>query len=205
MKPHLKPKKGDHTQRQRDSSVDKKEMRANAEVDKVLFSFRYFDKSQIPPGQTFEDWAQQNAAYDCICELQKLLENSENIIGDCDEQALQLLQIEEKISEFQQNFDKETAKKNRLAALCDLLVDLSDKTRQEAEKGIITTYGSFPPDDKTEFKLPKTLQETNLQWATIQKIDGQKTRVAGFWEANIFYIVFLDADHVFWKSEKKHT
>ncbi len=45
----------------------------------------------------------------------------------------------------------------------------------------------------------------DVEWATIQKIVGQKTRVAGYLIKNVFYPVFLDKDHLFYPSTKRHT
>lgn len=39
----------------------------------------------------------------------------------------------------------------------------------------------------------------------ITSIGGQKGRVAGYMKENTFYIVFLDKNHQFWITEKKHT
>ena len=65
---------------------------------------------------------------------------------------------------------------------------------------IITVYDSFPAN--TEFKHPKHIPEA-VRWGTIH-ING-KIRICGYLEENIFYIVFLDKDHQFWITKKKHT
>lgn len=44
-----------------------------------------------------------------------------------------------------------------------------------------------------------------LNWAVIMDIKGQKGRVAGHIIDNIFYVVFLDREHRFYITEKRHT
>jgi len=69
-------------------------------------------------------------------------------------------------------------------------------------KKIIKKYGEFPPKDKSDFAYPVYLHP-GVCWVAIH-IEGKK-RVAGYIEDNVFYIIFLDKDHGFWISEKKHT
>lgn len=84
------------------------------------------------------------------------------------------------------------------------LVEISSLTRDEAlTQKQIKIYGDFPSNEKTEFTHPKHVDE-NVAWAVIEGIGG-KPRVAGFVSENTFYIVFLDSEHKFWISEKKHT
>jgi hypothetical protein len=94
-------------------------------------------------------------------------------------------------------------KKNILAKLMTIMRELSSLTIIEAiNKAIIKKYGEFPPNGKTEFVFPIYLHP-RVCWATLHI--AAKERVAGYIEDNIFYIVFLDKDHRFWISEKKHT
>jgi len=65
---------------------------------------------------------------------------------------------------------------------------------------ILKIYGDFPTN--SEFKHPKHVPQ-GVNWAVIL-IQG-KERIAGYVEDNIFYIVFLDKEHKFWITEKKHT
>ena len=44
-----------------------------------------------------------------------------------------------------------------------------------------------------------------VAWGTIQRIGGQKPRLAGYVIGSVFYPVFLDKDHLFFPSKKKHT
>jgi hypothetical protein len=43
----------------------------------------------------------------------------------------------------------------------------------------------------------------DAEWASLH-IKG-KERIAGHIIGNVFYVVFLDKDHRFWRTEKKHT
>ncbi|WP_052126195.1 hypothetical protein [Ureibacillus massiliensis] len=63
-------------------------------------------------------------------------------------------------------------------------------------------YGEFPPKKKTEFNHPKHVPE-DAEWARIH-VTGKQC-IIGFVNRNIFNVVFLDKEHKFWKSEKKHT
>ena len=67
---------------------------------------------------------------------------------------------------------------------------------------VLKIYGNFP--SKTDFKLPQHIVD-NVNWAVIMDIKGQKGRVAGHLIENIFYVVFLDSEHRFYITEKKHT
>lgn len=63
-----------------------------------------------------------------------------------------------------------------------------------------TLYGHFPPKNQTDFQCPPGFE--TKKWGVIRNIGGQQPRVAGFLENNVFYIVFLDAEHRFWKSKR---
>ena len=65
-----------------------------------------------------------------------------------------------------------------------------------------TIYGDFPPNEKTEFYHPRHIPP-DARWARIH-VNGLICLV-GHVERNVFHLVFLDKDHNFWKSEKKHT
>lgn len=118
------------------------------DLPKVVFSFKDFDKTQIPPGQTFEDW--QERGY--------------------------------------------------LAYFLEKLAHISELTMIEAkQQKYITEYGTFPK--LSDFKHPRHIVQ-DVNWAVIKKIKGQKGRVAGHIIGNVFYIVFLDLDHAFWKMDR---
>ena len=95
------------------------------------------------------------------------------------------------------------AKENLLLKLLNRIKDISQMTMNEATNNqVIKNYGSFPPSSKTEYMPPKSLSE-ELQWASLH-IQGKEV-IAGRIVENTFYIVFLDREHKFWISEKKHT
>lgn len=124
------------------------EKTVEGDLPKVVFSFKDFDKSQIPPGQTYEDWQE----------------------------------------------------KGYLAYLMDKLSHISELNMIEAkQQKYITEYGSFPK--QSDFQYPKHIAQ-DVNWAVIKKIKGQKGRVAGHIIGNVFYIVFLDMNHKFWKMDK---
>ena len=88
-----------------------------------------------------------------------------------------------------------------LSNLMTRLREMSSFTVTEAQQNkILTIYGDFPV--KTDFQHPKHIPD-GVNWAVIS-IQG-KERIAGYIEDNAFYIVFLDKDHKFWITEKKHT
>ena len=96
---------------------------------------------------------------------------------------------------------KEWEEDKILAGMLMRLREISNFTVIEAiNKRILKDYGKFPP--KSDFTYPTYIIE-DVNWASL-KIQG-KERVAGYLEDNVFYIVFLDEDHRFWISEKKHT
>jgi len=63
-------------------------------------------------------------------------------------------------------------------------------------------YGNFPPPDKTDFKFPAHVPP-DANWVSMH-ITGLQC-VAGHIFHNVFYVVFLDKNHKFWKSKKSHT
>lgn len=65
-----------------------------------------------------------------------------------------------------------------------------------------TIYGNFPPKDKTQFTFPRHISE-DAKWARIH-VTGEQCLI-GHVIKNVFYVVFLDKEHEFWKSELKHT
>ena len=66
---------------------------------------------------------------------------------------------------------------------------------------IFTNYNRYPDSSVNDFKCPDGLSKDE-SWGVIKNIGGQKRRVAGFLRDNVFYIVFFDGDHRFWKSNK---
>ena len=138
---------------QKKAGVRKENIREERHVDgivpKVVFSLKDIDKNQIPPGQSYEEWADNRL-------LPYLLEKLEYI---------------------------------------------SQKTMVEAiQEGYIKVYGDFPP--RSDFRHP-TYIAADVKWAVIMNIKGQKGRVAGHIIDNVFYIVFLDLYHNFYKMKKR--
>jgi len=92
-----------------------------------------------------------------------------------------------------------------LTPFLEKLRALSKLTRNEAEnQKLIKIYGDFPESKVTKFFYPKHVKE-NITWGVVKNIGGQKGVVAGYIVENTFYIVFLDKEHQFWISKKKHT
>lgn len=88
-----------------------------------------------------------------------------------------------------------------LSALMNKLQQLSQKTLIEAQQErMITIYKNFPPT--SDFKIPKYIHG-DVDWAVIKDLKGQKGRIAGYIDGNVFYIVFLDKDHRFYKMKNK--
>lgn len=93
--------------------------------------------------------------------------------------------------------------KELLASLMDKCIAICNCNRIEAEQQkYIKVYGKF--STKSGFENPFPDAE-GLQWAVIMNIGGQKARVVGYVDGNIFYVVFLDAEHQFYPSSKKNT
>lgn len=91
-----------------------------------------------------------------------------------------------------------------LSSLCEKFKHVCELNRKEAEQNkIIKIYGSFPKN--SDFTPPTYLQDTEIEWAVITNIKGQKGRLAGHMIGNIFYVVFLDQNHRFYISNKKNT
>jgi hypothetical protein len=87
-----------------------------------------------------------------------------------------------------------------LHLMLERLKEYSKRTIPEAEKGDLHPYKEYPPD--SHFKCPLYIDK-NSKWASFH-IRGKEC-VAGYKIDNIFHVVFLDKEHKFWPSEKKHT
>lgn len=98
---------------------------------------------------------------------------------------------------------KEWQKDVMLDKLIVKFIDVCACTRPEAEqRQLLKVYGEFPKN--SHFKKPKHI-EGEVAWGTIQRIGGQKPRLAGYIIGSVFYPVFLDKEHVFCPAKKKHT
>lgn len=63
-------------------------------------------------------------------------------------------------------------------------------------------YGNFPSQGKTDFCFPSHVPP-DADWASMH-INGLQCLVGHIFK-NIFYVVFLDKNHRFYISTKKHT
>ena len=94
-------------------------------------------------------------------------------------------------------------KENLLRPFLERLHALSKLTRDEArEQKQIKIYGDFPLE--SDFHRPKHV-DLNVAWSVIKAVGGQKGTVAGYVVETTFYVVFLDKEHRFWITKKKHT
>ena len=98
---------------------------------------------------------------------------------------------------------KDWEEEKLLAMALTKIQGICSLTRQEAtQQQIIKEYkkGEFPV--VSDFSHPKHIPD-DIAWCTI-RLQG-KERIVGYFEQNVFYVVFLDKDHKFWVSDKKHT
>lgn len=90
-----------------------------------------------------------------------------------------------------------------LSRAFNTICGLSSKSiKEQANNNKFTIYGGFPPKEKTDYYHPKHIPE-DAQWARIH-ITGKQC-VIGHVLGNVFFLVFLDGEHKFWKSELKNT
>jgi hypothetical protein len=87
-----------------------------------------------------------------------------------------------------------------LRVLLDKIREYSRKTIPEANQALFKIYGVFPSHSR--FTKPKHIIPDAI-WASMH-IQGKEC-IAGHVIDNIFYVVFLDKEHHFWPTEKKHT
>jgi hypothetical protein len=87
-----------------------------------------------------------------------------------------------------------------LRVLLDKIREYSRKTIPEAQIASFRIYGTFPPHSR--FTSPRHITP-DATWASMH-IQGKEC-IAGHVVGNIFYVVFLDREHHFWPTEKKHT
>lgn len=96
---------------------------------------------------------------------------------------------------------EEWQKEKMLSVLMQKFVDVCSNNIIEAkEKRLLKVYGDFPANSK--FSIPAHIAG-DVQWGTIQRIGGQKPRLAGYVIGSVFYPVFLDKDHQFCPSKKR--
>jgi hypothetical protein len=90
-----------------------------------------------------------------------------------------------------------------LAAFCEKLAGISQLTvGQATSQQIIKVYTKvdFPPE--SAFRHPNHVAE-GVKWASMH-IQGKEC-IIGYFDENVFYIVFLDRNHEFWITKKKNT
>lgn len=85
---------------------------------------------------------------------------------------------------------------NKLLGICQMTVG------QATAQQIIKTYTKvdFPPE--SGFEHPKHIP-SDVTWCSMH-IQGKEC-VIGYFEDNIFQVVFLDKNHEFWETKKKNT
>jgi len=92
-------------------------------------------------------------------------------------------------------------KEGLLAQMNNALIQLCKESAVNSKR--IKKYGAYPDKSKTNFpECPKHLSKS-ANWSAL-RLSG-KVRVIGIIDRNIFYIVYLDRDHLFYLSPKKHT
>jgi hypothetical protein len=92
-------------------------------------------------------------------------------------------------------------KSELLHILLERIREFCKFSRIEAEQNkCLKVYGDF--SSNSVFKHPMYIAE-DAEWASLH-IQG-KERIADHIIDNIFYVVFLDKEHHFWPTEKKHT
>lgn len=87
-----------------------------------------------------------------------------------------------------------------LLNMLNTLRDYCKKTMEENKSDKFKEYGNFPKESK--FKHPAHVPK-DVSWASLH-LSG-RVCLGGHIYENIFYIVFLDKNHEFWISKKKHT
>jgi len=98
---------------------------------------------------------------------------------------------------------KEWEEKELLAAACEKLAGINSLTVAQAlQQQILKIYTKIDFPANSKFKHPPHVPD-DVKWASM-RIQG-KERIIGYFEENIFYIVFLDMNHEFWIAKKKNT
>ena len=126
----------------------REERGAKEQLPLLSISFKDFDHSQCPPGQTYEEWCNSGRLVDLMKKFEEICQH------------------------------------NRIEAM---------------QMKMLKIYDDCPSN--SHFKIPPHI-EGNVQWGTIQRIGGQKPRLAGYIIDSVFYAVFLDENHLFYPSKK---
>lgn len=67
---------------------------------------------------------------------------------------------------------------------------------------IFTIYWDFPQKQNTDFSYPNHITR-DARWAKLRL--SNKYHVIGHIVWNVFYVVFFDSEHKFWKTEPRNT
>lgn len=211
-KKYLKPQNKKQIENDRNEKNNTRLPRTKVLLD-LVFSFAYFG-TQISPngvGQGFKEWENE-------CFEKEILEQIKSLTEIYQKNLAENVQEPEFVKELQHEFlenltkilekEKKSSSQSFLCDFLDRLVDLSKKNILEAKgnhhKNLLAIYDDFDFEN-SDFKKPDFEIPENAKWGVIKKIGGQKGRVAGFLWDNIFYVVFLDKEHKFYKTEKKNT
>ncbi len=84
----------------------------------------------------------------------------------------------------------------KLRSLCEYTIP------QATNLGILKIYTKVPFPPESEFIHPKHVPD-DVDWSSMHI--GNKPCIIGYFEDNIFHVVFLDKEHDFWISKKKNT
>jgi hypothetical protein len=84
----------------------------------------------------------------------------------------------------------------KLRSLCEYTIP------QATNLGILKIYTKVPFPPESEFVHPKHVPD-DVDWSSMHI--GNKPCIIGYFEDNIFHVVFLDKEHDFWISKKKNT
>ena len=89
-------------------------------------------------------------------------------------------------------------KEGKLATALDVLYGYCQRPLDKQFSDNFKLYGNYPPNDKAGYRFPPYVPE-DAKWARIH-INGTQI-LAGHIVRNVFYIVFLDPNHSFYKTD----
>ena len=95
---------------------------------------------------------------------------------------------------------KEWEQAGLLSKMNETLANYCKESIQTKKSSKFKEYGEFP--SKSGFMHPGHVDE-DVNWSVLH-ITG-KAVLGGFISGNTFFVVFLDKEHQFWITEKKHT